>query len=238
MIAPTVGPPARSRARGRPRPASPGPKRVAQLGAVDGDLGVPPPARECLVVAGARPPVGRGPDLAALLLLGPRGGHGLRTIVALDEWLLSAARARPDHAALVAEGRTLTFAELHERADGLARRLSVAPGTRVPTTRAPGLSFCELLHALPRRGAVLAPLEAGSPAAPPLPLGPAIGGPCTRNRSGQRAHVIHTSGTTGEPRAVELTSPTTRRARPLRRRTGTEEDDRWLCPCRCTTWRP
>jgi acyl-CoA synthetase (AMP-forming)/AMP-acid ligase II len=58
---------------------------------------------------------------------------------------------------VTAEGRTLTYAELHERADELARRLAAAPGDRVPTTLSPGLAFCELLHVLPRRGAVLAP---------------------------------------------------------------------------------
>ena len=70
----------------------------------------------------------------------------------LDEWLSSAARARPGHAALVAEGRTLTYAELYERATRLASRLDVSPGDRVPTALPPSLAFCELLHALPRRG--------------------------------------------------------------------------------------
>ena len=133
---------------------------------------------------------------------------------------------------MVAEGRTLTYAGLHRRADRLARRLAVTPGERVRTTLPPGLSFCELLHALPRRGGVLVPLDPYGPAAPPPPLGPAQDRPLLDEIDPDAVHsVIHTSGTTGEPRAVELTyanhlASAIASADAL----GVEADDRWLCP--------
>ncbi len=159
-------------------------------------------------------------------------GIGLRTIVALEEWLSSAARARPDHPAVAAEGRTLTYAELHERADALARRLAVAPGDRVPTTLPPGLAFCELLHALPRRGAVLVPLDPRGAAAPEAPLGAPHQGALVEEVDPASVHsVLHTSGTTGEPRAVELTYANhAASAAASADALGVEAGDRWLCP--------
>jgi o-succinylbenzoate---CoA ligase len=133
---------------------------------------------------------------------------------------------------VVAEGRTLTYAELHQRADRRARRLAVTPGARVPTTLPPGLSFCELLHALPRRGGVLVPLDPHGPPSPQPPLGPALDPPLVDDIDPGAVHtVIHTSGTTGEPRAVELTygnhlASAIASADAL----GVEADDRWLCP--------
>jgi len=156
-----------------------------------------------------------------------------RTIVALDEWLTSAARARPDHAAVVAEGRAISYAELQERADRVASRLAAAPGEHVTTRLPPGLAFCELLHAVPRRGAVFVPLDpAGSPAPKqPAPARPTAGGLATTVEPDAVHSVIHTSGTTGEPKAVELTyanhaASATAAADAL----GVHPDDRWLCP--------
>jgi o-succinylbenzoate---CoA ligase len=133
---------------------------------------------------------------------------------------------------VVAEGRTLTYAELHERADRLARRLAVTPGARIPTTLPPGLAFCELLHALPRRGGVLVPLDPRGPAAPQPRLDSSPAGPLLDVVDPGAVHtVVHTSGTTGEPRAVELTyanhlASAIASADAL----GVEVDDRWLCP--------
>jgi O-succinylbenzoic acid--CoA ligase len=133
---------------------------------------------------------------------------------------------------VVAEGHVLTYAELHERAQRLARRLAVTPGARVPTTLPPGLAFCELLHALPRRGAVLVPLDPRGPAAPQAPLGPALDGPLLDVIDPGAVHtVVHTSGTTGEPRAVELTYANhVAGAIASADALGVDADDRWLCP--------
>ena len=132
---------------------------------------------------------------------------------------------------MTAEGRTLTYAELHERADELARRLAVGPGDRVPTTLPPGLAFCELLHALPRRRAVLVPLDARGAAAP-APVGARRVGPLVEEVDPEAVHsVIHTSGTTGEPTPVELTYANhAASAAASADALGVQADDRWLCP--------
>ena len=148
----------------------------------------------------------------------------------LDEWLTSAARARPDHVAVEVEGRALTYAELHERSDELARALAVAPGERVRAPARAELGFCTLLHALPRRGAALEPLPAVAHA-PPLPLGGA--GEALRDEldPGAVHTVMHTSGTTGEPKAVELSFANhLASAEASGAALGTEPADRWLCP--------
>jgi o-succinylbenzoate---CoA ligase len=133
---------------------------------------------------------------------------------------------------VIAEGRTLTYAELLERADDLARRLAVGPGDRVPTTLPPGLAFCELLHALPRRGAVLVPLDPRGAAAPDAPVGAPREGILVEEVDPEAVHsVIHTSGTTGEPRPVELTYANhAASAAASADALGVQADDRWLCP--------
>jgi o-succinylbenzoate---CoA ligase len=133
---------------------------------------------------------------------------------------------------VIAEGRTLTYAELLERADDLARRLAVGPGDRVPTALPPGLAFCELLHALPRRGAVLVPLDPRGAAAPDAPVGAPREGILVEEVDPEAVHsVIHTSGTTGEPRPVELTYANhAASAAASADALGVQADDRWLCP--------
>jgi o-succinylbenzoate---CoA ligase len=155
-----------------------------------------------------------------------------RTIVALDEWLTSAARARPDHTAIVVGRRAIGYAELHERADRLARRLSVEPGQLLPTTLPPGLPFCVLLHAAPRRGAVFAPLDPAGPAAPSRVAGRPAQAPLLEAIDPDAVHsVIQTSGTTGEPKAVELTYANhAASAAAAADALGVDPDDRWLCP--------
>jgi O-succinylbenzoic acid--CoA ligase len=151
----------------------------------------------------------------------------------VEDWLTAAARARPDHVALVADERSLTYAELDERADRRARELAAAgvgEGDRVSVTHQPGIAFAELLHALPRLGAVLEP---GPPADPPVP---AAGEPSTVDlRTAVEPEAVHTlirtSGTTGAPKAVELTyanhlASAIASAGAL----GVEPADRWLCP--------
>jgi o-succinylbenzoate---CoA ligase len=151
----------------------------------------------------------------------------------VQDWLTAAAEARPEHVALVADEGSLTYAELDERADRRARELvgaGVGAGDRVEVTYPPGVAFAELLHALPRLGAVLAP---GPPARPPQPApGPPGAAELRTGFEPDAVHtVIHTSGTTGAPKPVELTyanhiASAIASAGAL----GVEPDDRWLCP--------
>jgi o-succinylbenzoate---CoA ligase len=151
----------------------------------------------------------------------------------VEHWLTAAARARPDHVALVADEGSLTYAELDERADRRARELAAAgvgEGDRVSVTHPPGIAFAELLHALPRLGAVLEP---GPPADPPMPAAGVAGRADLRGAfEPESVHtVIRTSGTTGAPKPVELTyanhlASAIASAGAL----GVEPDDRWLCP--------
>ncbi|HEV3377709.1 MAG TPA: AMP-binding protein [Thermoleophilaceae bacterium] len=165
----------------------------------------------------------------------------------MEDWLTSAARARPDHPAVVAGGAAMTYAELDERATYVARRLAgqgMGAGERVRVSHPPGIAFVELVHAVPRVGAVLEPFPPGDPPEPPAGdgFGP-NGGP--RVAPGRDADallrfehdphavhtVIYTSGTTGEPKPVELTFANhAASAAASADALGVDPDDRWLCP--------
>jgi o-succinylbenzoate---CoA ligase len=165
-----------------------------------------------------------------------------RTIVALDEWLTTAARRRPDHPALEAEGRTLTYGQLDVAVARTARRLAslgVGGGDRVATTLPPGVAVCELLHAVPRLGAVLVPLDPRDPVrvearvTVAAPVKGAEADVSLRDTVDPDAvhSVIHTSGTTGRPKAVELTYGNhAASARASADALGLHAGDRWLCP--------
>jgi o-succinylbenzoate---CoA ligase len=152
----------------------------------------------------------------------------------LDDWLWSAARERPDHPAVIAGGVAVTYRELDQRAGRAARRLAAAgvgAGDRVRVTHPPGIAFAELLHAVPRLGAAFEPHP---PEDPPEPLlGPREGGAELVGEVDPDAvhSVIHTSGTTDEPKAVELTFAN-HAASAAASADALEVDpaDRWFCP--------
>ena len=135
----------------------------------------------------------------------------------------------------------LTYAELHGAAARCARRLrslGVGSGDTVGTTLPPGLAFCELLHALPRLGAALAPLDPRAPVASPglvvsaPPTAPEADADLRERVDPEAVHtVIRSSGTTGVPKAIQLTfanhaASAVASADAL----GVEPDDRWLTP--------
>ncbi len=123
-----------------------------------------------------------------------------------------------------------------------ARRLAalgVEAGDRVATTLPAGLEFGALLGALPRLGAVLVPLDprapvrAGARVLVSAPLeGEEADVPLLGTVDADAVHtVIHTSGTTGRPQAVELTYANHRAsALASADALGLEPEDRWLCP--------
>jgi O-succinylbenzoic acid--CoA ligase len=159
----------------------------------------------------------------------------------VEDWLSEAARARPDHEAIVADDGALTYAQLDERASARARQLAAAgvgEGDRVRVTHPPGLAFAELLHALPRLGAVLAPEAPAKHPEPALRAPPDAGAPAPPPTAPLGArfdpHAVHTlirtSGTTGEAKAVELTYANhTASALASAGALGVELADRWLC---------
>ncbi len=144
----------------------------------------------------------------------------------------------PGGSALEAPEGALTYAQLLE-----AARIDAAPGSRVALALPPGLDFAVALHACllaraaampvdPRlgeaeRAALLAsadrvldgPLPRGGAAQPVAP------------RDGDTALVVHTSGTTGAPRPVELSFGNVQaNALGSAVALGLDPDERWLCP--------
>src|SRR2546423_7404975 len=127
----------------------------------------------------------------------------------VEPWLPRAARRRPQARAI----GTLNYAELDERARRAAGALGARAGERVAIALPPGPEFAIALHACLIAGAVAVPVDLRLPD-PPLagatkvldaPLGE---GPPVEPRPhdlGATAIVVHTSGTTTEPRPVELT---------------------------------
>jgi len=150
------------------------------------------------------------------------------------DWLIAAARARPDHPAVEADGQVITFAELDERAGRRARSLAGAgarEGDRVAVTHPPGLAFAEILHGLPRLGAAIEP---AAPSDPPLPAVGEVASDAdllTDIDPGAVHSVIRTSGTTGEAKAVQLTFANhVASAAASADALGVDPADRWLCP--------
>jgi o-succinylbenzoate---CoA ligase len=80
----------------------------------------------------------------------------------LPDWLRRRAFSTPDRLAVIAPGARWTFAELDRRADAIALRLAacgVSSGDRVAVLLPNRAAFVEIVHALPRIGAVLVPIN-------------------------------------------------------------------------------
>jgi o-succinylbenzoate---CoA ligase len=156
------------------------------------------------------------------------------TMRGVKDWLETAARARPDHPAVVAGGVAVTYAQLDERATRAARRLAargVGAGDRVRVSQPHGLAFAELLHAVPRLGAVFEPVGPADPPEPPVDGPEAEVDLHTSHDPGAVHSVIRTSGTTGKPKPVELTFANhAASAAASADALGVDPDDRWLCP--------
>ena len=108
----------------------------------------------------------------------------------MEPWLERAAALRPDRTAVEAPDGSLTYGELLER----ARRVTL-DGDPVPIALPPGLDFAVTLHACLLAGRAAMPVDVRERERPAAPA--SVGADV--------ALVMHTSGTTGEPRRVELT---------------------------------
>jgi o-succinylbenzoate---CoA ligase len=146
-------------------------------------------------------------------------------------WLAQRAASMPERFAMRAGGMDVTFGELQHQADEAAARLKgqgVAVGSIVPLEARPSPEFAAVLHAAWSLGAAVEPYVPGAhppPAQTPdeLTAPRHIGSPGTLTR-------LYTSGTSGAPRAVDLT-----RENFLYSAIGTAFGlgvapmDRWLC---------
>jgi O-succinylbenzoic acid--CoA ligase len=171
----------------------------------------------------------------------------------VDDWLARAAEGVPQQTALIAGERTLSFAELDREAAAAARRLAglgVGPGDRVALLVEPSIPHAVLLHGLAKLGAVAAPIDPRMPGPEQVAVLAALdprlvvrepaevldapaqaGAPLQDTFDAQAPHcVIHTSGTSGEPKAVTLTYGNHLwNAVGSGVRIGVSPADRWLC---------
>ncbi|HEV2075272.1 MAG TPA: AMP-binding protein [Thermoleophilaceae bacterium] len=159
------------------------------------------------------------------------------------------AATHGDRPAVVAGGRAHTYRELDLLAEATARRLAavgVGRGDRVATTLPPGAAFAALLHAVPRIGAILVPvntrlsaderraqLEAAAPflvVEEPLEGSEAEVEARATVPADEPWTLLFTSGTTGAPKPVLLTHGNhAASAFASAWGTGVAPDDHWLC---------
>jgi O-succinylbenzoic acid--CoA ligase len=142
----------------------------------------------------------------------------------LDPWLPRAAARRPDHPALLTSDGAVTYTELHAAARDAAAALAalgVGPGARVALALPAGVPFVATLHATLLLGAAVVPIDLRlAPAEQarrataatilvdePLTAPPGAPAPPLLDRLDPDAvaTVMHTSGTTADPKPVELT---------------------------------
>jgi O-succinylbenzoic acid--CoA ligase len=134
------------------------------------------------------------------------------------DWLHRAAARRPDRVAIETPEYSLTYAELLERASERARGL----GGRVPV-QGPELPID--LHACLLAGAAAMPID---PRWGPREREALL---ATAGRPAPPGLVVHTSGTTGPPRPVEITTRQIEaNALGSAIALGLDPDERWLCP--------
>jgi O-succinylbenzoic acid--CoA ligase len=142
----------------------------------------------------------------------------------MDSWLHTARARHPERTAIESSGRSLSYAELADRAQVVAAGLSA--GQRVPLAIEDRLEFAIALHGCLLAGAAAVPID--------LRLSEAE--QAERERSGMAtsgegvATVMHTSGTTSAPKPVELTYGNWRaNALGSAVMLGLDLRERWLC---------
>jgi len=140
------------------------------------------------------------------------------TPVLVDAWLPRAAERHPDRPAV----NRMTYAQLAREAARAARRLAgrgVRRGDRVGLELPPGEAFCVALHGCLLLGAVAVPIDVRLGAEERLAVGRGVAtvvdGPldgeeadvalAARHDLDAIAVVVHTSGSSGRPKPIELT---------------------------------
>ncbi len=178
----------------------------------------------------------------------------------MGAWIEHAAARRPERVALEGPEGTLTYAELLYEARALERRLVAAGGrrgARIAVELAGGLDFVVALHACDLADVAIVPIDlrlteaergrrrAGAALCIRGSLGElaAAGDAATQpQRGGLEAAdaqpadarvlaVMHTSGTTAEPKRIELTRGNfLHSALASAAMLGLDPEERWLCP--------
>src|SRR4051812_2817740 len=160
-----------------------------------------------------------------------------------EPWLARAAARRPERVAIETPAAALTYAGLLARARAGAAELAardVRPGDRVALLLPAGADFAVALHACLLAGAAALPVDlrlgeaeraAQVASASMVVEEPLHAHGAAPDRPGPVALVVHTSGTTGAPRPVELT-PANVEANALGSAValGLDAHERWLCP--------
>jgi O-succinylbenzoic acid--CoA ligase len=167
----------------------------------------------------------------------------------VEGWLSRAACARPDAPALETPKGDWSYAQLHRAARSGAEQIAAAGvdrGSRVAIALPAGLEFAQALHACLLLGAVAVPvdLRLSVPERQRIAVGCAllIDQPLDSDREPEQtptasrheldatAVVIHTSGTTAEPRPIELTYGNFLwSALGSAVALGLDPEERWLC---------
>jgi O-succinylbenzoic acid--CoA ligase len=165
----------------------------------------------------------------------------------MEPWLIQAACRRPERAALVTARGELSYAKLAGKAEKAAAALharGVSAGDQVALALPAGAGFAAALHGTWMLGAVAVPVDlrlsdsererrVGGVAA--VADGPLSGGRLDvdgrQPDHAATATLMFTSGTTSEPRAVELTHGNwLAAALGSAVALGLDEHERWLCP--------
>ncbi|PZH19195.1 hypothetical protein C1I97_02880 [Streptomyces sp. NTH33] len=161
--------------------------------------------------------------------MGDKSAHGMTAETLPDLFSAQVART-PEAVALIADGVSLTYAELDERAHRLAVSLvakGAGPGTVIAVRVPRSVELVVALYAVHKAGAAYLPLDPDSPderirhmvddagallvltaddvrrAAEPGPADPA-GRPLPAPHPLNTAYVIYTSGSTGRPKGVAV----------------------------------
>ena len=133
------------------------------------------------------------------------------------DWLSRSAATTPDRVALIAGGERTSFKELEREASAMAGRMDLRAGDRLAFAPTQSRDDVVLLHALIKAGAIAVPLDPRLPSEELDRRAAAVGAtfegadPAVQDRPPRELDldavhcVIHTSGTAGDPKAVELT---------------------------------